>query len=146
MRSFRAALRSHRWSVPLALAIFVGGTNYCVAAAIAGPAGRLACGMTSAAGTSAADASAPACHGHPSKAPSGRAAQRGPMPCCITLAPAAASPDAKPATETVLVLPPAIAPAPAPVAAWSEAPVVLDTGPPEPPGPGTHSTRAPPLG
>lgn len=151
MRSFRNALLASRWPLFAALAIFLGGTNYCVAVAIAGPGSRLSCGMsaaTAAASESSADA-LPPCHRHAAKnssktSPSKNTA-RGPMPCCITLAPSAAPPEAKPAMEVAVVLPVAVELALAPLATWTPAPLELDTGPPEALHAGSLSSRAPPL-
>jgi hypothetical protein len=94
------------------------------------------------AGTADHDAPPP-CHGHAGK-PRSEPAKRGPMPCCITLALSSAAPDAKPAVEVTLALPPGIELAPAPVSEWSETPEILDTGPPAAPA-ATHASRAPPL-
>lgn len=151
MRSFRTALLKNRWPVRLVLAIFLGGTNYCVAVAIAGPGAGLACGMNAMASASseASAQSLPPCHAHaakaPSQAPSKNSPKRGPMPCCITLAPSSAPPDAKPAVEMARVLPPGFELAVMPLAPWTQAPIELDTGPPERPQAGSLSSRAPPL-
>jgi hypothetical protein len=152
MRSFRAVLLQSRWPVLLALALFLGGTNYCVAVAIAGPGARLACGMN-ASGSS----EVPACHMamasktgavppcHAARSAPVKKAATGPMPCCITLAPSASVPEAKPAMDVAVTLPPAIAVAAVPVTPWREAPLELDTGPPAAHSAAPLSSRAPPL-
>lgn len=147
MRHFRATLRRHRTYASLVLALFLGGTNYCVAVAIAGPDSRLACGMMAAAKSPDANAAVPSCHAPAGAAASDPAAQpvTGPMPCCITLAPSASAPDAKPTFEIAEALPSAAGLLEAPLPAWREAPEELDTGPPERLAPSSLSSRAPPL-
>jgi len=154
MRSFRAAILDRRWPVLLALGLFLGGTNYCVAVAIAGPGARLACGMNMNASAAVPACHAalvtksqalPPCHAHAAKASPAKARPAAPMPCCITLAPSASSPDAKPAAEIVAPLPAGLEIIATPLAPWREAPLELDTGPPSRLAGSPLSSRAPPL-
>ena len=153
MRSIRFALK-RPWPVALALAMFLAGTNYCLAAALAGPHSRLACAMQASLAPASESAPAPACHAAPPPCHAGGAqrsnapaSRTGVAPCCITLAPAAKALESAPATDgaPIAVLASAtLAPATEAPRSFSAAPP-LDTGPPSAPEASPASPRAPPL-
>ena len=107
--------------------------------------------MNSAAGVTVESSAAalPACHARAEKSashsPSRNSPARGPMSCCITLAPSATPPDAKPAVEMVLMPLAGFELAVLPLAPWTQVPIELDTGPPGLHDSGSLSPRAPPL-
>uniref|UniRef100_A0A832MMZ7 DUF2946 domain-containing protein n=1 Tax=Eiseniibacteriota bacterium TaxID=2212470 RepID=A0A832MMZ7_UNCEI len=153
------------WAAALALALFLGGTNYCLLGAFAGPGSGIGCGMLSGAAAAAAEApAAPACHAAPAApavpachaapapdgadgAPAPAPASRGTLPCCIALAPALA-PDgaALSAPDAVIaVLADAVAPVlEAPVARAHAHERPPETGPPARPSRTPLPARAPP--
>jgi hypothetical protein len=153
MRSIRFALR-RPWPVALLLAVFLAGTNYCLAAALAGPHSRLACAMQATLAPASASAPVPACHAAlplcpacATKSSHAPASRTGVAQCCITLAPVAKALDATPALDgaPIAVFASAMA-APAPDAPrdFGAAPI-FDTGPPSGPEASPASPRAPPL-